>query len=109
MNAAAAHLALNNVPPIANVIAICLALAGVAARSAPVVRASLVILVTASVLSIPTYMTGTRAQRILRKIESVNVPAIEPQQEAALASIVLFMIQGAGAVVAALRARAGHV
>ena len=94
MNAAYAHLALNNFPPIINFAALLLLAGGIFWRSSAVIRAALGLIVIASLIAIPVYLTGEPAEDIVRDLEGVNSRAIHPHEEAAEWAIWLLEIQG---------------
>ncbi|HSP15740.1 MAG TPA: hypothetical protein VLV78_13425 [Thermoanaerobaculia bacterium] len=107
MNAAFVHLALNNFPPILNLVGLCILVGSLSARSATATRIALIVLLSAALIGVPTYLSGQRAQAIVKKVESVNVPAIEPHQEAALAALVFLIIEAVFVVIALIRPRPG--
>lgn len=101
MNAAFAHLVLNNFPPVLSLAGLCLLVGGMSARSEAVTRAAFALLVATVLIAIPTYVAGRDAQRYVNSmVEGVNKAAIEPHQEAATAALIFLVVDGILAAVA---------
>lgn len=101
MNAAYVHLVLNGFPPILILAGTCILAGGIASRSEAVTRVAFAVIVASVAIAIPTYVTGTHAQTIVKTmVEGVNKEAIEPHQEAATAALVFLAIDGVLAAVA---------
>ena len=94
MNPAAIHLALNNFPPILDFAALLVLAAGLFWRSRAVVRAALALLVLASLIAIPVFLTGEPAEDLVRDMEGVTSRAIHPHEEAAEWAVWLLGAQG---------------
>ena len=100
MNPAAIHLALNNFPPIIDFAALLVLAAGLFARSSTVVRAALALLLLASLIAVPVFLSGQRAQDVVKHLEGVNAAAIQPHEDAADWALGLFVTQGVVALAA---------
>ena len=101
MNAAYIHITLNTVPPILNVTALLILAVGLMRRNLSITRTALVLLLAASLVGIPTYLSGEGAEHIVEKMEGVNAAAIEPHEDAAKFALIAFIVQ-AVAVLATL-------
>jgi hypothetical protein len=102
MNAAYIHLALNNFPPFVNLVAVLLLMGGMLARSTAVVRAAFAIFLLAAVVAVPVYLSGERAEDVVKGIEGVNTIAIHPHEEAGEWALIMLSIEGVGALAALL-------
>jgi hypothetical protein len=100
MNAASLHLALNNFPPILDFAALLVLAAGLFSRSRAVVRAALALLLLAALIGVPVFLSGQRAQDVVKGLEGVNAAAIHPHEEAAEWALGLFIAQGVIALAA---------
>jgi hypothetical protein len=107
MNAAFVHLALNNFPPILNLTGLCILVGSLSARSATATRIALIVLLSAAAIAVPTYISGRNAEPIVRKVESINVAAIEPHEEAATAALIFLIIEAVFCSIALVRPRRG--
>ena len=77
MNLAHIHLLLNHFPTVGMIIGIGLFLVGLAGKSDDLKRASLVVFLGISLLSLPTYMTGNAAQEMICLVKSKTDPCID--------------------------------
>jgi uncharacterized membrane protein len=100
MNAAYIHLALNNFPPILNLAGLCILIGAMATRNLAIRRVAFVVLICAAVIAIPTWFAGKGAEDIVKPMQGINVTAIDPHEEAATASLILLIIEGALALIA---------
>lgn len=100
MNAAGVHLALNNFPPIINFVAILVLVAGMAAKSVPLVRTALALMVLAALFAVPTFLTGEPAEELVERLEGVNAVAIHPHEEAGELALIVLSIEGLAALAA---------
>jgi hypothetical protein len=105
VNDAAIHLAIDNFPPVLNLAGLCLLAGGLSARSVAVTRAALIVLLSAATIAVPVYVSGNRAADIVRIVEGIDKPAIEPHQEAGLASLIFLVVQSVVAFVALITRR----
>ncbi|HEY3054749.1 MAG TPA: hypothetical protein VGK31_02330 [Thermoanaerobaculia bacterium] len=100
MNAAYIHLALNNFPPILNLAGLCLLIGAMATGNLAVRRVALIVLICVAVIAVPTWFAGKGAEDIVKPLQGINVPAIDPHEEAATAALILLIIEGAVAMIA---------
>ena len=105
MNAAGIHLALNNFPPIINFAAILVLVAGMGAKSVPVVRTALALMVLAALFAVPTFLTGEPAEELVERLEGVNSIAIHPHEEAGEFALIVLSIEGLAALAALIAYR----
>jgi uncharacterized membrane protein len=94
MNLAHLHILLNHFPTIGTVIALSLFIAAFLTRSNDLKRASLVVYVSMALLVIPTYLSGTAAQRLIQDREGISMAAIDAHQNAAMLAFVGLSITG---------------
>ena len=98
LNLAHFHLLLNHVPTISFVVALCLYFAGLVNRSESLRKVSLVLFFLIAVVALPTYFSGSAAERALCP-ELKCPPEVSPQimrehEDLALLSFVLMEITG---------------
>jgi hypothetical protein len=105
VNAAYLHLALNNFPPILNLVGLCILVGSLSARNATATRIALIVLLCAALIGVPTYLSGRRAEDIVKEVQGINVPAIETHEEAATAALVFMIIEAVFAIIALARPR----
>ncbi len=102
MNAAYIHLALNNFPPFVNLVAVLLLAGGMVARSTAVVRSAFAIFALAALVAVPVFLSGQRAEDVVKGIEGVNSIAIHPHEEAGEWALIMLSIEGVAALAALL-------
>jgi hypothetical protein len=100
MNAAAVHLLLNNFPPILNLAGLVVLVSGLASKSVALTRAAFAVLLCAALIAVPVFLSGKRAKEIVKEVQAVDVVAIEPHQEAALAAFAFLILEGVVCLVA---------
>ena len=100
MNAAYLHLALNNFPPVVNLVAVAILFVGVIRHSVPLTRAGLVLLLCSLVLVVPVYYSGEGAEEIVEDMQGINKIAIHPHEEAGEAAFIVLIVQGVAALAA---------
>ncbi|MDZ4713727.1 MAG: hypothetical protein SGI89_15575 [bacterium] len=101
MNAAHLHLVLNHFPVIGSAIAIFVLLIGILKRSDDIKKVSLMILVLTSLITIPVYLSGEKAQaKIEGNYEDVDEDFIDAHEDFALYSFIVMDIAGAFAIIA---------
>lgn len=100
MNAAAVHLALNNFPPILNLAGLVLLVSGLSVKSFALTRAAFSILLCAALIAVPVFLSGHRAEDIVKAVQAVDVAAIQPHEEAATAAFVFLLLEGVVALIA---------
>jgi hypothetical protein len=98
LNLAHTHLLLNHLPTIGFGIALCVFFGGFFARSESLKRVGLVLFFLIAVMAIPTYMTGSAAERVLcpelKCPPEVSVHILREHEDLALLSFVLMEITG---------------
>ncbi len=114
MNLAHIHLLLNHFPTVGMIIGLGLFLLGLAGKSEDLKRASLVVFLGISLLTLPTYMSGNAAQEMICKAKSAQDPCIdqgvskaviEKHEGAALLAFLFMEITGAFAWLGLWQAR----
>jgi hypothetical protein len=99
------HLLLNHVPTVGFGVGLALFLAALAAREQPLQRESLRIIVLAALVSIPVYLTGVSAGRLIEGLEGVSAIRIRIHADAALLAFVVMELTGGLAWLALWQAR----
>jgi uncharacterized membrane protein len=99
MNAAHIHLLLNHIPVIGLPFAALLLIAGLAKRSPALRNAALTAFATLALLTLPVYLTGEPAQKIVEHLPGVTEAAIEEHEDAALAALIAIEVLGVLSVV----------
>lgn len=94
MNFAHVHIILNHFPTIGTVIGVGLYIAALVKKSPDLQRASLMVIVIMALLGIPTYLTGSAAQNLIKNNEGISPVAIEVHQNAAMLAFVFLGITG---------------
>ncbi len=94
MNLAHVHLLLNHFPTIGFGIGLGLFLIALAGKNEDLKRASLVIFFLIAVVAIPTYLSGSAAQEVLKDRTDVSLALIRAHEDAALLGFVLMEITG---------------
>ena len=89
------HLLLNHFPIIGNMIGGGLFVLSLVTNSDDLKRASLVVLLGISLLSIPTYMSGNGAQDAIKAMPGVSKSLIETHEGAALEGMAFMEVTGA--------------
>jgi hypothetical protein len=99
------HLLLNHVPTVGFGVGLALFLVALVAREQPLQRESLRIVVLAALVSIPVYLTGVSAGRLIQGLEGVSEIRIRIHADAALLAFVVMELTGAAAWLALWQAR----
>ena len=99
------HLLLNHVPTVGFGVGLALFLLALAAREQPLQRESLRIIVLAALVSIPVYLTGVSAGRLIEGLEGVSQIRIRIHADAALLAFVVMELTGGVAWLALWQAR----
>jgi len=98
LNLAHAHLLLNHLPTIGFGLALCVFFGGFLARSESLKRVGLVLFFLIGVMAIPTYMSGSAAERVLcpelKCPADVSASIMREHEDLALLSFVLMEITG---------------
>jgi hypothetical protein len=95
MDLAHIHLLLNHFPTIGYIIGGGLFLLSLITRSDDLKRASLVVLLGISLISIPTYMSGNGAQDAIKSLPGISKSQIEAHEGAALVAMGFMELTGA--------------
>lgn len=99
MNQAHLHLLLNHFPVIGAILCLLLLLFALMRKSTELKRASLGGLVLISLLTIPAYLTGEPAEKLVEHLPGVSEALIESHEEAALVAFIALGLTGALALV----------
>lgn len=83
MNATHLHLLLNHVPVVGAAICLLILLLGWLRKSDEVKKASLVVLIFVSLVSIPAYFSGEPAEDGVKGLSGISKPTIEKHEDAA--------------------------
>ena len=94
MNAAHLHLLLVHIPVVVVPLACIVLLCGVRRDSLPITRTALTILLVASLIAIPTFLSGGEAEEIVEHLPGISEHLIEEHEEAA--DIALWLTLGVG-------------
>jgi hypothetical protein len=95
MDLAHIHLLLNHFPTIGGIIGGGLFVLSLVTKSDDLKRASLVVLLGISLLSIPTYISGNGAQDAIKSLPGVSKSLIETHEGAALVALGFMVVAGA--------------
>lgn len=99
MSLAHLHLVLNHVPVVGILIAGVLFVIAVRWRNSQLERLTLGFLVAFALLTIPVYLTGESAEHVAERLPGVAEALIERHEDAALATLVVVEVLGAGALI----------
>lgn len=99
MSSAHLHILLNHFPVIGTAIAAFVLFYGFFKRSDEIKKLSLILLVLTSLITIPVYLTGEKAEGTVVSIEGVNEDFIEPHEEFAFKAFIASDIVGALALI----------
>src|SRR5215510_2574763 len=94
LNLAHVHLLLNHFPTIGFGIALALLLVGLVGKSEDLKKASLVIFFLIAAITIPTYMSGSAAQEVLKTRDDVSQNLIREHEDAALFGFLFIELAG---------------
>jgi hypothetical protein len=100
MNLPHVHLLLNHLPILATYITLALFVASLIGKLDDLKQASLVLFVLIALISIPTYMSGSGAQQMLKESPDVSMAAVELHQGSALIALIFMEITGALSLIA---------
>lgn len=103
MSAAQLHLALNHFPVVGIILATVLLAAAHLRKSVELTRATLVMLVLLSVVTIPVYMSGEPAEEIVEHLAGTSEPAIHEHEEAAEKALLGAVLLGVFAFILLMR------
>src|SRR5690349_22937313 len=88
------HLLLNHFPSIGFMVGFVLFIGGLIARSDHIKQAALVILVGIALITIPTYVTGDAARRVLEAKPELSQSLMLQHESAALISLAFMIVTG---------------
>ena len=95
MNGAEFHLLFNHLPVILSLVAGSLIAIGIFAGSKPVQNVGLGLMVTAALTAIPTYLSGEKAENIVKNFPGITRGAIHEHEDAAWTSLLFLEVTGA--------------
>lgn len=98
MNQAHLHLLFNHFPIIGTILCLLLLLFALMRKSDELKRASLGGLVLISLLTIPAYLTGEPAEKVVEHLPGVSEALIESHEETALVAFIVLGVTGAFAL-----------
>lgn len=105
MNQAHLHLLLNHFPVIGTILCLLLLLVALVRKSDELKRIGLGALVFIALLTIPAYLTGEPAAKIVEQLPGVAEINIKAHEEAALVAFIALLVTGAIAVAGLIRFR----
>lgn len=107
-NGAFLHLILNHLPVLVPVIGIAVTLAGLILRLGQVQIVGLTLIIFGALATIPTYLTGEPAKKIVQNYPQITNESVERHSQAALYALVAIEIVGALALMLLFRVWQGH-
>ena len=109
MSHAHIHLILNHAPLFGLLGAMLLLLGGLLRKSPDVIRAGLLVAVVTSLIGIPAYLTGEKAEETIEHAQGVSHAAIDAHENAALGVLVATELAGVFALVGLFMGRTNDV
>jgi hypothetical protein len=94
MNFAHLHIVLNHIPSIGTAVGVALFAFSVLKQNNALKKLGLEVIVVMSLLILPTYLSGSAAQRLLRTRSEIPQALIEEHQNSAMVTLVLVTITG---------------
>ncbi|MCS7065177.1 MAG: hypothetical protein NZL85_02755 [Fimbriimonadales bacterium] len=94
MNVAQQHLLLNHLPVVGSLFCLLLLAYGLARRSVEVQKTALGALVLVALLTIPTYLTGEPAEKVLEHLPGFSETYVEPHESMAKIALVASLVLG---------------
>ena len=91
------HLLLNHFPTVGTLVALALFIAALIGKREDLTKASLGIFLIIAILTLPVYMSGKSAEKVVKDQEGVSAVAIEAHQDAAFFAFILMQLTGAAA------------
>lgn len=89
------HLLLNHFPTVGTLVALALFIAALIGKREDLTKASLGIFLIIAILTLPVYMSGKSAEKLVKDQEGVSAVAIEAHQDAAFFAFILMQLTGA--------------
>ena len=99
MNWAHLHLLLNHLPVVGSIFALFLMFMGIFRRSVELQKTALVAFVLIALISLPAFLTGEPAEKIVTNVPGVSLRTVHDHEEAAEASLWGIAALGAFALV----------
>jgi len=94
MNLAHLHIVLNHVPTLGSIVGAVMLIVALVKRDARLKRISFQVLAVMALLVIPTYLSGSAAQRMLLTRSDISQSLIEVHQNSAMLSLILMTFTG---------------
>ena len=91
------HLLLNHFPTVGTLVALALFIAALVGKREDLTKASLGIFLIIAILTLPVYMSGKSAEKLVKDQQGVSAVAIEAHQDAAFFAFILMQLTGAAA------------
>jgi uncharacterized membrane protein len=91
------HLLLNHFPTVGTLVALALFIAALMGKREDLTKASLGIFLIIAILTLPVYMSGKSAEKLVKDQEGVSAVAIESHQDAAFFAFIMMQLTGAAA------------
>jgi uncharacterized membrane protein len=91
------HLLLNHFPTVGTLVALALFIAALMGKREDLTKASLGIFLIIAILTLPVYMSGKSAEKVVKDQEGVSAVAIEAHQDAAFFAFIMMQLTGAAA------------
>jgi uncharacterized membrane protein len=89
------HLLLNHFPTVGTLVALALFIAALMGKREDLTKASLGIFLIIAILTLPVYMSGKSAEKVVKDQEGVSAVAIEAHQDAAFFAFIMMQLTGA--------------
>src|ERR1041385_4292949 len=91
------HLLLNHFPTVGTLVALALFIAALIGKRQDLTKASLGIFLIIAILTLPVYMSGKSAEKVVKDQEGVSAVAIEAHRDAAFFAFIMMQLTGAAA------------
>ena len=91
------HLLLNHFPTVGTLVALALFIAALIGKREDLTKASLGIFLIIAILTLPVYMSGKSAEKLVKDQQGVSAVAIEAHQDAAFFAFIMMQATGAAA------------
>jgi uncharacterized membrane protein len=103
------HLLLNHVPVIGTAIGLLILLMGYFRKSDELKKAALILFTLATLVAVPTYLTGEPAEEAVESLPGVTKAVIEKHEEAAVVAFTGVVVLGVLSLGGLLRYRQGRM
>jgi len=91
------HLLLNHFPTVGTLVALALFIAALVGKREDLTKASLGIFLIIAIITLPVYMSGKSAEKLVKDQQGVSSVAIEAHQDAAFFAFIMMQATGAAA------------